>query len=290
MTGRETKESSSFTRIFLLISFILSAVAVASFGFWYSMQKSESISELPVLKPNNTVFKIKPEDPGGKVIPYQESQVLRILEGLTETDNRTEKLLLPDAAPELPPVALVEEKSDEEELFTQQKSSVKHIENSTITLKDSLESKINLSNNEKDQIKLTDIIDQDNASIELRNTSNEDSKEKLTDNKNKQSLIVEPIKKPVPPKINSSNITYKVQLAAFAKREKAKQQAAILMEKHKNRLNGIMLEVTKIDTGSSGIYWRVITEPLLQNRAVSTCNLLKSAGQDCIVRKIRKES
>ena len=290
MTGRETEKSSSFLRIFLLISFILSAVAVASFGFWYSMQISESISELPVLKPNNTVFKIKPEDPGGKVIPYQDSQVLRILEGLTETDNRTEKLLLPDAAPELPPVALVEEKSNEEELFIQQKSSVKHAENSTTISRDSLENKINPSDSKKNEIKLTDIIDQDNASIELRNTSNEDSKEKLTDNKNKQSLIVEPIKKPVPPKINSSNITYKVQLAAFAKREKAKQQAAILMEKHKNRLNGIMLEVTKIDTGSSGIYWRVITEPLLQNHAVSTCNLLKSAGQDCIVRKIRKES
>lgn len=290
MTGRETEKSSSFLRIFFLISFILSAVAVASFGFWYSMQKSESISELPVLKPNNTVFKIKPEDPGGKVIPYQESQVLRILEGLTETDNRTEKLLLPDAAPELPPVALVEEKSDEEELFIQQKSSVKHAENSTTISRDSLENKINPSDSKKNEIKLTDIIDQDNASIELRNTSNEDSKEKITNNKNKQSLIVEPINKPVPPKINSSNITYKVQLAAFAKREKAKQQAAILMEKHKNRLNGIMLEVTKIDTGSSGIYWRVITEPLLQNHAISTCNLLKSAGQDCIVRKIRKES
>ena len=290
MTGRETEKSSSFLRIFLLISFILSAVAVASFGFWYSVQKSESISELPVLKPNNTVFKIKPEDPGGKVIPYQESQVLRILEGLTETDNRTEKLLLPDAAPELPPVALVEEKSDEEELFIQQKSSVKHAENSTTISKNLLENKINPLDSEKNEIKLTDIIDQDNASIELRNTSNEDSKEKITNNKNKQSLIVEPIKKPVPPKINSSNITYKVQLAAFAKREKAKQQAAILMEKHKNRLNGIMLEVTKIDTGSSGIYWRVITEPLLQNHAVSICNLLKSAGQDCIVRKIRKES
>ncbi len=290
MTGRETEKSSSFLRNFLLISFILSAVAVASFGFWYSMQKSESISELPVLKPNNTVFKIKPEDPGGKVIPYQESQVLRILEGLTETDNRTEKLLLPDAAPELPPVALVEEKSDEEELFIQQKSSVKHAENSKAISKDSLENKINPSDSEKKEIKLTDIIDQDNASIELRNTSNDDAKEKITNNKNKQSLIVKPINKPVPPKINSSNKTYKVQLAAFAKREKAKQQAAILMEKHKNRLNGIMLEVTKIDTGSSGIYWRVITEPLLQNRAVSTCNLLKSAGQDCIVRKIRKES
>ena len=290
MTGRETEKSSSFLRIFLLISFILSAVAVASFGFWYSMQKSESISELPVLKPNNTVFKIKPEDPGGKVIPYQESQVLRILEGLTETDNRTEKLLLPDAAPELPPVALVEEKSDEEELFIQQKSSVKHAENSTTISKDLLENKKNPSDSEKNEIKLTDIIDQDNASIELRNTSNEDSKEKITNNKNKQSSILEPINKPVPPKINSSNKTYKVQLAAFAKREKAKQQAAILMEKHKNRLDGIMLEVTKIDTGSSGIYWRVITEPLLQNRAVSTCNLLKSAGQDCIVRKIRKES
>ena len=291
MTERETEKSSSFLRIFLLISFILSAVAVASFGFWYSMKTSESISELPVLKPNKTVFKIKPEDPGGKVIPYQESQVLRILEGLTETDNRTEKLLLPDAAPELPPVALVKENSDvEEKLFIQQKNSVKHAENSTTTLKDLSEDKINPSNNEKNEIKLTDIIDQDNANLDLRNISNEDSQEKITNNKSKQSSNSESINKTVPPKINSSNKTYKVQLAAFAKREKAKQQAAILMEKHKNRLDGIRLEVTKIDTGSSGIYWRVITEPILQNRAVSTCNLLKSAGQDCIVRKIRKES
>ncbi len=61
------------------------------------------------------------------------------------------------------------------------------------------------------------------------------------------------------------------------------------MEKHKNRLEGIMLEVTKIDTGSSGIYWRVITQPLDETLALSTCDLLKSAGQDCIVRKIRQK-
>ena len=67
----------------------------------------------------------------------------------------------------------------EEELFIQQKNSVKHAENSTTTLKDSLENKINPPNNEKDDIKLTDIIDQDNASIELQNTLNENSQEKL---------------------------------------------------------------------------------------------------------------
>ena len=62
------------------------------------------------------------------------------------------------------------------------------------------------------------------------------------------------------------------------------------MEKHKLRLDDIILEVTRIDTGSSGIYWRVITEPLRKDLAISTCNLLNSAGQDCIVRKIRKEN
>ena len=61
------------------------------------------------------------------------------------------------------------------------------------------------------------------------------------------------------------------------------------MEKHKNRLDGIMLEVTKIDTGSSGIYWRVITQPINKTLAISKCELLKSAGQDCIVRKIRQD-
>ena len=51
-----------------------------------------------------------------------------------------------------------------------------------------LKNKINPLNNEKNEIKLTDIIDQDNASIDLANTSNEDLQENVTNNKNKQSL------------------------------------------------------------------------------------------------------
>ena len=135
-----------------------------------------------------------------------------------------------------------------------------------------------------DQINLTSVIDDNNTSQQ-----GEVIGEVIEDKQVKDAPIIAPVPKPEPPKQIAGKKTHKVQLAAFAKQEKAKQQAAILMEKHKNRLDGIMLEVTKIDTGSSGIYWRVITQPLNETLALSTCDLLKSAGQDCIVRKIRQE-
>ena len=139
-----------------------------------------------------------------------------------------------------------------------------------------------------DQINLTAVIDDNNTS-QQGEVIGEVIGEVKEDKQLKDAPIIAPVTKPEPPKQIAGKKTHKVQLAAFAKQEKAKQQAAILMEKHKNRLDGIMLEVTKIDTGSSGIYWRVITQPLNETLALSTCDLLKSAGQDCIVRKIRQE-
>lgn len=77
-----------------------------------------------------------------------------------------------------------------------------------------------------------------------------------------------------------------VQLAAFREQVKAEQAAALLSEKHKARLLSLQLGIMSVDTGSSGIFWRVITEPLPATDARNICTALKSAGQDCILRKI----
>ena len=268
------KSNSSFG-MFILIGFILSAITIAGAGFFYSMQSSGANSELPVLRADNTIFKFRPENPGGKNIPHQDSQVLKILEGLTEKDNITEKLRLPDAAPELPPVAIKKENNSEKNLVSSE------------TIFQDNRSKTDIIDN---RINLTNIIGSDNSTlISDTEQKQETSNNRILENNIENIPTISPASKPVLPKEKSSKETHKVQLAAFAKQEKASQQAAILMEKHKMRLKGVILEVTQIDTGSSGIYWRVITEPLRKELAISTCDLLKSAGQDCIVRKIRKE-
>ena len=296
MSGTDTEKQKTSFRSVVLIGFIVLAIGIAGGGFWLSLQ-SGTTQELPVLKAVKTPFKLKPEDRGGKVIPHQDSLVLGILDSLSENDNQSEKLRLPDAAPELPPVALqieddivqaqqqpnaqpADDLPDElpNDLFENSNDNTQ-IVSSNSTQETAIEPKSSV-----DHINLTSVIDDNNTSQQ-----GEVIVEVIEDKQVKDAPIIAPVTKPEPPKQIAGKKTHKVQLAAFAKQEKAKQQAAILMEKHKNRLDGIILEVTKIDTGSSGIYWRVITQPLNETLALSTCDLLKSAGQDCIVRKIRQE-
>jgi len=292
MSGTDPEKRKTSFRLAVLIGFIVLAIGIAGGGFWLSLQ-SGTTQELPVLRADKTPFKLKPEDRGGKVIPHQDSLVLEILEGLSENDNQSEKLRLPDAAPELPPVSLqieddiaqTEQQPDAQPAddlpndLVENSSDNTQIASSNLTHETALEPK-----SRADQINLTSVIDDNNTS-EQGEVIGEVKKDKQV----KDASIIAPVTKPEPPKQIAGKKTHKVQLAAFAKQKKAKQQAAILMEKHKNRLEGIMLEVTKIDTGSSGIYWRVITQPLDETLALSTCDLLKSAGQDCIVRKIRQK-
>ena len=292
MSGTDPEKQKTSFRLIVLIGFIVLAIGIAGGGFWLSLQ-SGTTQELPVLRADKTPFKLKPEDRGGKVIPHQDSLVLEILEGLSENDNQSEKLRLPDAAPELPPVSLqiedeiaqTEQQPDAQPAddlpndLVENSSDNTQIASSNLTQETALEPK-----SRADQINLTSVIDDNNTSEQ-----GEVIGEVKEDKQVKDAPIIAPVTKPEPPKQIAGKKTHKVQLAAFAKQEKAKQQAAILMEKHKNRLEGIMLEVTKIDTGSSGIYWRVITQPINKKLAISTCELLKSAGQDCIVRKIRQE-
>ena len=74
-----------------------------------------------------------------------------------------------------------------------------------------------------------------------------------------------------------------VQLAAF--RDAGSANCLSPHAKHKDRLQGLSLGVMQIDTGSSGVFWRVITEPLPNEDARGLCDALKRAGQDCILRK-----
>ena len=296
MSGTDPEKQKTSFRLVILIGFIVLAIGIAGGGFWLSLQ-SGTTQELPVLRADKTPFKFKPEDRGGKVIPHQDSLVLEILEGLSENDIQSEKLRLPDAAPELPPVALqIEDDVVQDEKqpdartaddlpndLLENSNDNTQIASSNSAQETTIEPKLSA-----DQINLTSVIDDNNTS-QQGEVIGEVIGEVKEDKQLKDAPIIAPVTKPEPPKQIAGKKTHKVQLAAFAKQEKAKQQAAILMEKHKNRLDGIMLEVTKIDTGSSGIYWRVITQPLNETLALSTCDLLKSAGQDCIVRKIRQE-
>ena len=78
---------------------------------------------------------------------------------------------------------------------------------------------------------------------------------------------------------------YMIQLAAFRNAEKATEMAKILSQKHKSRLQDVDLETMSVDTGSNGIFYRIVSAPLPRPDADKICGVLRRSGQDCFLRK-----
>ena len=78
---------------------------------------------------------------------------------------------------------------------------------------------------------------------------------------------------------------YMIQLAAFRSAIKATEIAKILSQKHKSRLTDIDLKTMQINTGSNGIFYRVVSAPLPREDADNMCSILRRSGQDCFIRK-----
>ncbi len=76
-----------------------------------------------------------------------------------------------------------------------------------------------------------------------------------------------------------------IQLAAFRSEKKAEEIASLLSSKHDSRLDGIKLQTTRLDNGSNGTFFRVVSPPLPRAKAEAACVNLRRAGQDCFLRK-----
>jgi hypothetical protein len=83
----------------------------------------------------------------------------------------------------------------------------------------------------------------------------------------------------------SDGPVFVIQLAAFRNDDKAKEIASLLSEKHSSRLQGVRLQTMRLDTGSNGVFFRVVSAPMSRAEAENTCTMLRRAGQDCFLRK-----
>ena len=133
----------------------------------------------------------------------------------------------------------------------------------------------------------------EDAPQEVVQASDEDTSAEEAAETAKTAAVTEeatPKKRPIKPLVIENPVakgpSMMVQLAAFRNQKKAEEVAALLTEKHKERLQGLTLGIMQADTGSSGVFWRVTTEPLPTEDARALCSNMKRAGQDCIFRKV----
>lgn len=225
-----------------------------------------------IIKADPEPFKIQPADKGGKTVDHQNLMVVDILKGETAREQQTETLRPGAASPE-PPALAVDTPDDK-------------ANTAPPTAGDTTAS---VAGTQDDKPK-SDVTAVDTASKTPPSAANPLPKPVAP-----PSSV--PAKKPAPAAKPASGITkrvvviegdaplYMIQLAAFRDQNKALEIVGILTEKHKKRLQSRQLETMRVDTGTNGVFHRVVSEPLPRDAADQLCAVLRRAGQDCFLRK-----
>ena len=258
-----TESSKKFRILLPLLGGLLSVILVLS-GAIYIFFNINFLSnkEIQLIKAPEGPIKEKPENSGGKIIDHLDAEFYGILD--KDIENKFVEVLKPPAPePELPVIELdlktIKVQDNSETINESDNKSFEIYENDSF-------------DNQTKELELTS-QNKDNISLEKKNFDSIDD-----NNSDILSLKIEnPISKP--------KKGYFVQLASFNNEEKAKVSVDILNEKLAVSLNGNQLQIMKVDLGDGkGIWWRIVTDIINRSEAETICALLKSEGNNCIVR------
>ena len=254
---------------------------------------SKTVTDITVVKANDAPIKIKPLDPGGAVVDHQNLLVVDILKGGNKADDQTETLRPTSPSPEPPPVAEAEttakiiletpaatienqSKTNDKAMANRGDEPAKEMAKKTVlkakpvakdtTVKDATGADTKAAVNGKTNKKTTKPVAAQPAAAKP---------DQDTNSKIKKRVIV----------IEGDEPLYMIQLAAFRNAEKATEMGKILSQKHKSRLQAVDLETMRVDTGSNGIFYRIVSAPLPRPDADKICGVLRRSGQDCFLRK-----
>lgn len=203
-------------------------------------------TDVIVVKAIDGAIKVKPADPGGMTVPHQDLLVIDLLKSGGADTGEVETLQPRASAPEPPPISAGK---------TDSAAADPAPDSATSAAPDA-----------------PDSASENVAAIQ-----------KETD----KAPSVKPVTKPAtqPAIKQSDGPVFVIQLAAFRNDDKAKEIASLLSEKHSSRLQGVRLQTMRLDTGSNGVFFRVVSAPMSRAEAEHTCAKLRRAGQDCFLRK-----
>jgi hypothetical protein len=257
---------------------------------------SKTVTDITVVKAIDAPIKVKPLDPGGEAVDHQDLLVVDILKGGNKADDQTETLRPTSPSPEPPPVA--EAETAAKTILEQPLATIKDAAKAGDTAmanrgEDAAKKPLSKAKPAPKPVTKT-AADKDAAGKDATvadtkkaaKTSNKQTKpaaakpasakaDKDTTSKIKKRVIV----------IEGDEPLYMIQLAAFRNAEKATEMAKILSQKHKSRLQNVDLETMSVDTGSNGIFYRIVSAPLPRPGADKICGVLRRSGQDCFLRK-----
>ena len=202
-------------------------------------------TDVIVVKAIDGAIKVKPADPGGMTVPHQDLLVIDLLKSGGADTGEVETLQPRASAPEPPPISAGK---------TDSAAADPAPDSATPAAPDAADVPVTGSENA--------------AAIQ------------------KKTVKAPSVKPATKPAIKQSDgPVFVIQLAAFRNDEKANEIASLLSEKHSSRLQGVRLQTMRLDTGSNGVFFRVVSAPMSRAEAENTCTKLRRAGQDCFLRK-----
>jgi len=202
-------------------------------------------TDVIVVKAIHGAIKVKPADPGGMTVPHQDLLVIDLLKSGGADTGEVETLQPRASAPEPPPISAGK---------TDSAAADPAPDSATPAAPDAPDA--------------ADAGSENAAAIQ------------------KKTVKAPSVKPATKPAIKQSDgPVFVIQLAAFRSDEKANEIASLLSEKHSSRLQGVRLQTMRLDTGSNGVFFRVVSAPMSRAEAENTCTKLRRAGQDCFLRK-----
>ncbi len=301
---------------FLLIvaSLLMGAVAFSQF----LPTRPRMPADLPLIVAATEPYKVKPENPGGEQVPFQDSTVFQVFErdGSTKTVER----LLPSAElldeKNLEPAPAAQEDKAAEDKATQDKATqdksepqqppVNSVAMAPIIEAPKVEATVApVAKPEKAPEKLAEKSAEKPAQ-KTTDKSLDAPREKLADkapatkiaDKTIAAIIAQNAdpELDVPDTVVADNTAKaasasasasagdsRVQLASATDEKRAKAEAARLQKSLSKFLSGIKLGVVAADLGARGVFYRIQSQPISEDTAQELCESLKAQKQGCII-------
>ena len=282
----------------MLLFGVLAACGLAAAAVILQPMLAGPSADVALIKAEPGPFREKPKDPGGTKIPHKDSTVMTMLGGMTGEKEDVEILQPPADVPEMPPLpdkphetivmapAPAPVGGDSEPAAG--RAAVESDQSDTAPV-----SEVVLGSETETETKTETADTGDGSEMGTAAHTGAEGDGQTASPEADTDVVATPLQtmprsKPAMPRrpaVEGDEPLYLVQLAAFRNADTAREQAAMLVGKHRSRLGGVDLGTMKVDAGENGIFWRVITEPLDRTEADGLCAALKRAGQDCILRK-----
>ena len=210
-------------------------------------------ANVPIVRADNTPFKMRPEEPGGQDVPYQE---MLVMNGGEAAEAGQEIVLLPDSEMPLPRPTLTESRADGQ----------------------STGPKV---------ISLTNVAPTPVEAEIAPAAGTEPAQDTVTAAPQPKPSQVAEVETPIETaSIAKTSGTWRVQLGSFREKGAADSAWTKLQREFPSLLEGLAHESVRADLGTKGIYYRVQATSLSKTSAEQICTAMNSKRSgSCLVVK-----